>query len=104
MADHVMKAGDSAPAISMTLLGTDGQPYDLTGCTARIHIGRRGRPLTVDAAATIVSAAAGTVSYSWQPEQAGLFQLEVEVTRADLSVVTFPNSGFATVRVVEDLG
>lgn len=84
---------------------------DLTGATVRFHMKETsgdvdGSPLKVDAAASIVSAAAGTVKYDWQAEDtdaSGWFRAEWEVTFSDGTIRTFPNPGYTNVLITGDL-
>ena len=67
---------------------------------------RTGAAVVIDAAATIVTAAAGLVRYSWasgDTDTAGSYQAEFEVTYADGSIETFPNSSNIKIDIMEDL-
>ena len=63
----------------------------------------------VDRSPAVVEVATGTptVRYDWlaaDTVRAGAFQGEFEVTYLDGTVETFPNSGFITIEIAEDLG
>jgi hypothetical protein len=69
MSDITVVSSDDAPPLDGTLTNDDGTPFDLTDADEvrfqmRLALDRR---FTVDAAADIVSAAAGTVQYVWAP-------------------------------------
>ena len=59
--------GDTAPAITSTIvLVSDQSPVDLTGATVRFQMRKPDdRRFTVNAVATVVDAAAGSVRYAW---------------------------------------
>lgn len=61
------RVGDELPELTDTLLDTDGAtPVDITGYTITLRYWRRGVAASaVTAAATIVSATAGTVKRTW---------------------------------------
>ena len=102
-----IKQNDTSPAMLATLKDGDGTVIELSGSTVRFHM----RPLgaatnTVDAAAAIHNVDAGQVSYTWSaPDTAttGIFEAEFEVINTDGSVETFPNSGYISVEITDDI-
>lgn len=90
MSDFNVKQGNLLPVVAATLLNPDGTPFNLTGCTVAFNA--QG-PVGFTGAAVIVTAAAGTVTYTFaagQTEVPGDYQAEWMVTKADSSVVRFP--------------
>lgn len=110
MADFIVKQDDRREPIERTLKGSDGVAVNLTGSTVRFLM--RGpvpgsSTLKVNTGATIVDAPTGKVRYSWaagDTDTQGLFEAEFEVTFGDGTRQTFPNDGFISVLVAEDLG
>lgn len=103
-----IKQGDRLPSIEATLAGADG-PADLTGATVKFLMRTKGASPTIliDAAATVVGAVLGTVRYDWASGDTatiGKHQAEWEVTFSSGKKQTFPNTGYTTVQVVDDIG
>ena len=60
----------------------------------------------VDASASIVTPAAGTVQYDWDAadtDTIGSYQAEFEVTYVDGTIETFPNDGYVRVEIIRDI-
>lgn len=102
-----LKQNDTSPAMTATLQDAAGAPVNLTGASVRFHTRRNGKAAaTVDAAAVIVNAAAGSVRYNWSPPDtaiSGTYQAEFEVTYADGSIETYPNTGYIDVVIIDDI-
>jgi hypothetical protein len=100
------KRNDLLPSITDTLTDVAGAPVNLTGATVRFLMRDMYRLLKVNSPAVIVTPAAGTVRYDWQPgdtNTAGAFQAEWEVTFGSGKPETFPPHGFITVAIDEDV-
>jgi hypothetical protein len=99
-----IKRGDTSPSLRFVL---DPATTDLTGAAVRFQMRQRGAALVIDAIAFIVTpSGTPTVQYDWMAADtaiAGSFEAEFRVTYADGSVETFPNAGFLTVRIAEDV-
>lgn len=105
MADIVIKRNDTLPRIAFTLSDANG-PVDLTGAIVKFQMKAVEGGVKIERDCTVEDAKAGKVSFSWQrPETdtAGSFLAEFEATWPDGSELTFPNDGYITVRIVEDL-
>ncbi len=91
----------------MLLEDAAGNSFGLAGCSARFHMKAYGATtLKVDAVADITDEDNGRVEYTWasgDTDTAGTYYGEIEVTFADNSVETFPNSGYFTIIIQEDL-
>ena len=101
-----MKRNDTSPALAGTLKDADGDVKDITSATVRFHMLNDDDETVVDEAATIVNATGGRVKYTWQAADtatAGGFRGEFEVTYADATIETFPNTGYIPIRIYEDL-
>lgn len=107
-ADFFIKKNDTTPAITSTLQDADGNAVNLTGATVKFIMRKKGASSAkVDASATVVTPAEGTVSYTWvtaNTDTAGDYEAEWQVTFAGGAVQTFPNSKHLKVSVVRDLG
>lgn len=109
MADATIKAGDTRPSLAATLEDGAGAPVSLIGATVRFRMKPVGGGATVvDAGATVVAAASGSVRYDWQAADtatAGLYLGEFEADFGAGQVQTFPNdSPGLVIHVVEAVG
>jgi hypothetical protein len=106
--DFWIKAHDRMPIIQATL-ATNGVPVNITGATIKFLMAKGSYPgdtLQVNAAATIVDAVNGIVSYSWTSADTSIpgdYLAEWEVTYASGVQQTFPTADQLIVRVVNDL-
>ncbi len=102
-----IKTNDTSPKLAVTLEDALGNAIGLAGCSARFHMKAFGASaLKIDAVASIESNDLGIVEYSWtgtDTDTAGTYYGEIEVTYADNTVETFPNSGYFTIIIKEDL-
>lgn len=108
MADFSIKRGDTEPALAATLEDDEGNPVDLTNVNGvDFHMkDPRESGTKVDAAATVTDGANGVVEYRWasgDTDTPGEYDAEFEVTYSGGGVETFPNDGFLTVKVLEDI-
>lgn len=100
MTTFYIKQNDTRPSLYAQLL-QDGSVINLTGCEVKLAI--RGLPKRN---VVITDAATGNVRYDWVPEDtanAGIYEAEFEVTFANGDVQTFPNNGYLTIVVMEEV-
>lgn len=98
-----IKQGDSSPELVYRL----SESINLTGATALFSM----TPITAPEADSIVreSATIGAenkLSYTFdegRTQVAGVFRAEFEITYADSSIETFPNTGYITVKIMRGL-
>ena len=108
MSTFYIKEGDTSPAIEYALSPTD---ITLNGATVVFNMrDRRGTVKVNRAAATITDDGlltdTPTIQYDWvsaDTDTAGTYYAEFEVTYADTTVESFPNSGFITVKIDADI-
>tara|TARA_R110000823_G_scaffold58005_5_gene139922 strand:- start:994 stop:1317 length:324 start_codon:yes stop_codon:yes gene_type:complete len=102
-----VKQNDTSPSILATLKDAAGAAVSLAGASVRLHMRKIGfAQVTVDQAATIVTAASGEVRYDWvaaDTAAVGSYEAEIEVTYGDGSIETFPNDGFIRVEITDDI-
>lgn len=102
-----VKQNDLSPSILVTLYDGDGVVQDITGnLGVRFHMRDAAGTTKIDAAMTVVSAGDGQVRYDWvsgDTDTVGVYQAEVEVTYADSKPETFPNFGYITVTIDDDI-
>jgi hypothetical protein len=102
-----IKTNDTSPKLVVTLENAYGNVVNLAGASAKLHMKKYGATsLTVQASADITDPANGRVEYAWQAgdtSDAGTYYGEIEITYGDLTVETFPNNGYFTIIIQEDL-
>ncbi len=102
-----IKTNDTSPKLTVDLEDASGAAVALNGATARFHMKKYGATsLKIDASADITDADDGRVEYSWasgDTDTAGTYYGEIEITYGDSTVETFPNSGYFTIIIQEDL-
>jgi hypothetical protein len=104
-----IKRGDTSPGLEVQFrIGVDGPPVNLNFATVRFLMRpAKGGAAVVSAPAIVADATNGIVRYLWAPGDTatpGQFLGEFEVTYADRTVETFPNSGYLRLRIMADIG
>ncbi|RYG95177.1 MAG: hypothetical protein EON58_14715 [Alphaproteobacteria bacterium] len=100
-----MGIADTAPALRVQVVTKSGDPVELTGCTATIHMEPR-RPCgeddhVVDADAVITAPAAGYLSYHWASGDtvAGSYRAEFVITDSGGAQITLPTGAGISVEI-----
>jgi hypothetical protein len=94
--------GATAPAITATLIDQYGNVANLTGASVRFVMTNAFYGNTVNAAATIVNAGAGQVSYSWgttDTTNPGLFSCQWQVIFSSGAQETYPQGYYNQVSI-----
>ena len=106
-ADLSIRQGDTAPAVTVAVTGADGLALDLTGTTCRFLMRELNATTpAVDAAMTLTHPATGVATYTWaagDTDVAGIYMAEVRVALIDGTFYTYPNDGYLTIAVEENL-
>lgn len=106
MATLKIKTGDTALQFTDTLK-VDGVATDLTGATVLFLLKLIDSPNTAySLAATIVTAASGTVKYVpgvGFPTAVGDYRQEWQVSYVEGTILTFPSDGYNIVKILDDL-
>jgi hypothetical protein len=100
-----IKRNDTAPSIRYALEPTT---IDLTGASVRFKMKVTGSATQLFDKAAVVITATGTptVQYNWvsaDTSTKGFFDAEFQVTYSDTTIETFPNKGFISVHISEDI-
>jgi hypothetical protein len=107
-ADLTIRQSDTLPVFAQTILDQNGYVFDLTGCTVTFVMrAMNASTPTVSAAATILSAAAGTVQYAWGTSDTattGIYACTFQVVNSTSGATyTYPNDGYLEVAIEENL-
>ena len=109
LTDFYIKQNDTRSPISIICRDGSGAAIDLTGATVKfIMATAAGTAPNVDLAGTVASpATSGVVQYQWatgNTATAGTYSAEFQVTFADGTIETFPNTSYITVHIFPELG
>lgn len=107
MYDVIIKRGDTRNCIKAILKDSAGSQVDLTDCEVRFHMAPLGRQAIVSRAAHIEDPTAGEVWVVWAPGEtdiAGVYRAEFEVVYQDGRRETYPNDGYISIQILNDLG
>lgn len=103
-----IKVGDRLPIMTAQLLDENDAPVNLTGATVRFLMRPKYQSsVKINAAAVIVAALTGDVSYAWtalDTDTPGSYWGEFEVTFSGGLKATFPNSGHFDIEIYDQLG
>jgi hypothetical protein len=107
VADLTIRQGDTTPAFTAWVTDQNGNGLDLTGatCTFVMREMYSSAPV-VNAAMTLKPPFLGLVTYNWASTDtaaAGLYMAEIHVTLPGGGTFTYPNDGYLTVAVEENL-
>jgi len=100
MAIFNIKRNDTKPPLDV-ILSQGGVVVDLSDCSVTFHMST-----IIDSPAIITDATAGAVTYNWiaaDTVTGGQFPAEFEVVFSDGAIETFPNNGYLTIFVYDDL-
>jgi hypothetical protein len=109
-----LKQHDTGPALEVRFVDEHGDPVELDPATDTVTFHMEtgeGETLSPANAATIESGPEGVVRYEWgasDTADTGTFFAEFRVTfndgQSDERTETFPNSGYITVEISEEIG
>lgn len=102
-----MAQNDNNVPIRTELVDEDGNSVSLIGVTeVKFHMHRPSPANNVDGTATVVNAPGGVVQYVFQTADlayVGRYRAEWQVTYAGGEIATFPNHGYDTVVIREEI-
>lgn len=110
MPDHTFTEGDLGDTLTATLKD-DASPdgVDLTGATEiRLVVKDRDGVKVFDKEMSIVDSSTGDVEYKWSEsdfiEEPGVYRSKIKVFDSSGEPESFPNDGFRTIEVEEEIG
>lgn len=98
-----IKRGDTSPSLRVAL---EPATISLIGATVTFQMRPRRGSISIDSVAVIEGNDPPVVRYDWQDgetDTAGIYEAEFRVLYADNTTETFPNSGFLSVVIKEDV-
>lgn len=101
-----IKQNDTSPSLEAKLSDNNLVSVDLTAATVMLHMKAVGGGVVLDQQMTITDDEGGVVQYDWQTGDTatvGTYYVEFEVTYADGSVETFPNTGSLPLIITREL-
>lgn len=105
--NFVWKAGETKPPFKATLFDPNGNPVDLTGCSAVFKIRTQDLATLVQSGTMTIDAdpTTGKVSYTLSSSinEAGIYAGLIVVTFADTSVQSFPQNGSLNIEIQKGL-
>jgi hypothetical protein len=104
-----IKQGDDTPTLDVQLQDEAGFPIDVTGATIVFYMRNKSTAAVKinGSAATILTGVRGEVRYSFSTsdtDTAAEYEAEFQVTFSGGTVGTFPNDGYITVQILDDIG
>src|ERR1700729_258239 len=107
-ADLFIRAGDTVPVVTDTILDQNGLALNLTGATVtfRLRSLQSAAPVTLTGTASVTNATLGTVQYAWAAADtatSGLYMAEWQVALPGGGTYTFPNDGYRTIAIEQPL-
>lgn len=101
-----IKNGDTLPPFRAKLLEA-GDPFNLEGYDVTMKMSlAESDSLTVDSSATVEQEERGIVTYSWtssETSESGTYEIQFIADDGSGNVISFPNSGFATLYIEKGL-
>lgn len=100
--EFFIKRRDTSPALLFQI----SPPVNLVGATVRFHMRDAAGTVVVDAAGSVPVLPNPTLRYEWTTPDTttgGSFEAEFEVTYGDGTIETWPNDGYITIRIWEDI-
>ena len=101
-----IKQNDTSPSLQATLKDAQLVPVDITAAAVKFHMKSLDGVVKINETMTSTDAENGVVQYDWQvgdTDTVGAYYVEFEVTYADASIETFPNTGSLVVSVIREL-
>lgn len=101
-----IKQGNTLPVYTDTLTDAFGNVVNLTGATVTFHMTNMFAGNVVNSTASIINAAQGQVSYTWQSGDTaipGTYSAEWAVTFSGGAQQTFPLTSYRTISIMPDI-
>jgi hypothetical protein len=108
MSTFYIKQNDTSPDLQVICKDYSESVVSVSGAFVKFLMrNKRTGEVQVNASGVVVDGPNGVIKYSWvtgDTDTVGRYEAEFQVTYADSSIETFPNNGFITVEVLDDIG
>jgi len=108
MAIFRIKTGDTLPVLAVQVIDSNGDAYNLGGCTAKFIMAKfAGGTTKVNASANITSESDGYVEYRWTTDDtdtADRYEGEFQITTVNGKIFSVPVYPKLYIEIEQDMG
>lgn len=108
MSTFYMKQNDTSPAIKIECADGDDTVIPVTGATVKFFMRASDGTVKVNGDGVVVDGPNGIIQYDWDggagdTDTVGVFNAEFQVTFSGGEIETFPNKGYISIVIGDDI-